>query len=270
MQSAIPLLPPAVQQQGIVVNKANNNFLLVIGLYSESGNTPEEDLGDILLTDMKDQISRINGVGNINIFGNAHAMRIWLNPNKLASHNLTVSDVTNALHSQNIDVSAGQLGGLPAIKGQQLNATIVVQSKLASVEEFKNILLFVDEDGSSVFLKDVAEIEIGSQNYSTLARYKGKPAAGMVVILASGANAIKTSQAIKETVKNMEYTLPSDVKVVYPYDSTPFIRLSIKSVIKTLIEAIILVFIVIYLFLQNFRATLVPVIAIPVVILSTH
>jgi multidrug efflux pump len=269
LQSAIPLLPPAVQQQGIVVNKANNNFLLVIGLYSESGNTPEEDLGDILLTDMKDQISRINGVGNINIFGNAHAMRIWLNPNKLASHNLTVSDVTNALHSQNIDVSAGQLGGLPAIKGQQLNATIVVQSKLASVEEFKNILLFVDEDGSSVFLKDVAEIEIGSQNYSTLARYKGKPAAGMVVILASGANAIKTSQAIKETVKNMEYTLPSDVKVVYPYDSTPFIRLSIKSVIKTLIEAIILVFIVIYLFLQNFRATLVPVIAIPVVILGT-
>lgn len=269
LQSAIPLLPPAVQQQGIVVNKANNNFLLVIGLYSESGNTPEEDLGDILLTDMKDQISRINGVGNINIFGNAHAMRIWLDANKLASHKLTVTDVINALRSQNIDVSAGQLGGLPAIKGQELNATIVVQSKLKSVEEFENILLFVDEDGSSIFLKDVAKVEIGSQNYSTIARYKGKPAAGMVVILASGANAIKTSHAIKETVKNMEYILPSDVKVVYPYDSTPFIKLSIKSVIKTLIEAIILVFIVIYIFLQNFRATLIPVIAIPIVILGT-
>jgi multidrug efflux pump len=269
LQSAIPLLPPSVQQQGVQVNKANNNFLLVVGLYSESGQTPAEDLGDILLTNARDQVARINGVGNINVFGNPHSMRVWLDPNKLFSYKLTVGDVINAIKAQNVDVSAGQLGGLPAIKGQELNATIIAQSKLKTVKEFENILLFADQNGSAVYLKDVAKVKIGALNYSTVARYKGKPAAGMVVILASGANAIKTATAVKEKVAELQKTLPRDVKVIFPYDSTPFIKNSIKSVVKTLFEAIALVFIVMILFLQKFRATLIPVIAIPVVLLGT-
>ena len=269
IQSALPLLPQSVQEQGVIVNKSNNNFLLVIGLYSENGNTSAQDLGDILLTSAKDQIARINGVGNVNVFGNPHAMRIWLNPHKLASYKITVSDVIAAIRAQNIDVSAGQLGGLPAIKGQELNASIIAQSRLQNVDEFKNILLVAQEDGSAVYLKDVSKIEIGGQSYSTIARYKGKPAAGMAVILASGANAIDTAKAVKEKVKDLQKILPPDVKVIYPYDSTPFIKISISAVVQTLFEAILLVFLVMYLFLQNFRATLVPLIAVPVVLLGT-
>ncbi len=269
LQAALPLLPQSVQQQGVTVNKANNNFLLVIGLYSESGNTPDSDLGDILLTNVKDQISRVNGVGNVNVFGNPHSMRIWLNPNKLFAYNLTVSDIINAIRAQNIDVSAGQLGGLPAVQEQELNATIVAQSRLKTVNEFQNIVLYADQNGSYIRLQDVAKVEIGSLNYSTVARYKGKPAAGMAVVLASGANAIETSAAVKAKVEELQKTLPSDIKVVYPYDSTPFVKRSINGVVKTLFEAIILVFIVMYLFLQNFRATLIPVIAVPVVLLGT-
>ena len=269
LQAALHLLPQSVQQQGVVANKANNNFLLVIGLYSESGNTPDSDLGDILLTNVKDQISRVNGVGNVNVFGNPHSMRIWLNPNKLFAYNLTVPDVINAIRAQNIDVSAGQLGGLPAVHGQELNATIIAQSRLKTVKEFQNIVLSADQNGSYIRLQDVANIEIGSLNYSNVVRYKGKPAAGMAVVLASGANAIETSAAVKAKVEELQKTLPSDIKAVYPYDSTPFVKRSIVGVVKTLFEAIILVFIVMYLFLQNFRATLIPVIAIPVVLLGT-
>lgn len=269
LQAAMPLLPIEVQQQGVRVNKANNNFLLVVGLYSKDDSVSEEVLGDILLNDMKDTISRIDGVGNITVFGNPRAMRIWLNPNKLYSYNLTTAEVVAAIKVQNADVSAGQLGGLPAVKGQQLNATITSQSKLKTAEDFKKIVLRVNKNGSQVRLKDVAKIELGAQSYSTIARYKRHPAAGMAVILASGANALNTSKAVKEKVAELTKNLPKNVQVVYPFDSTPFIKLSIKGVVETLFEAIFLVFLVMLLFLQNFRATLIPTIAVPVVLLGT-
>ncbi len=269
LQAAMPLLPQEVQQQGVRVIKANNNFLLVIGLYSENDSVSEGVLGDILLSDMKDTISRINGVGNITVFGNPKAMRIWLNPHKLFGYKLTVAEIISAIKSQNSDVSAGQLGGLPAIAGQELNATITAQSKLKTAEEFSNIILRVNKNGSQVRLEDVAKIELGSQSYSTVARYKRHPATGMAVILASGANALETAENVKAKVSELTKTLPASVKVIYPYDSTPFIKLSIESVVKTLLEAVFLVFLVMLLFLQNFRATLIPTIAVPVVLLGT-
>lgn len=269
LQGAMPLLPQEVQQQGVRVNKANNNFLLVIGLYSKDDSISQEILGDILLSDMKDTISRINGVGNVTVFGNPRAMRIWLNPNRLFGYSLTVPEVTAAIKAQNADVSAGQLGGLPSVKGQQINATITAQSKLKTVEDFENIVLYVNQAGAQVKLKDVAEVELGSQSYSTVARYKKHPAAGMAVILASGANALDTAELVKEKVEELKQFLPKGIEVIYPLDSTPFIKLSIKGVVTTLFEAIFLVFLVMLLFLQNFRATLIPTIAVPVVLLGT-
>lgn len=269
LQAAMPLLPQEVQQQGVRVNKANNNFLLVIGLYSEDDSVSEGQLGDILLSDMKDSIARINGVGNVTIFGNPRAMRIWLNPNKLFGYNMTIAEVVSAIKVQNADVSAGQLGGLPAIEGQQINATITAQSKLKTVEEFKKIILRVNKNGSQIRLQDVAKVELGSQSYGTIARYKRHPASGMAVILASGANALDTAKNVKAKVEELKQFLPQGVQVIYPYDSTPFIKLSIKGVVETLLVAIILVFLVMLLFLQNFRATLIPTIAVPVVLLGT-
>ncbi|MDX2083253.1 MAG: efflux RND transporter permease subunit [Rickettsiales bacterium] len=268
LQAALPLLPQEVQQQGVRVNKANNNFLLVIGLYSKDDSVSEGVLGDILLSDMKDNISRIDGVGNTTIFGNPRAMRIWLNPAKLFAYKITTSEVIAAIKAQNSDVSAGQLGGLPALKGQQLNATITSQSKLKTVADFKKIILRANNSGAQVRLRDVARIELGSQSYSTVARYKRHPAAGMAVILASGANALKTAEAVKSKVNELKKFLPKGVEVIYPYDSTPFIKLSIKGVVETLAEAIFLVFLVMLLFLQNLRATLIPTIAVPVVLLG--
>ena len=269
LQAAMPLLPQEVQQQGVRVNKANNNFLLVIALYSEDDSVSEGELGDILLSSVKDNISRINGVGNITIFGNPRAMRIWLDPHKLFAHKFNVNDVIAAIKTQNADVSAGQLGGLPSVKGQQLNATITAQSKLKTIEDFEKIILRVNPNGGQVRLKDVAKIELGSQSYSTEARYKRHPASGMAVILASGANALDTAEAVKSNVNELTKTLPDGVKVIYPYDSTPFIKLSIKGVFITLMEAVLLVFLVMLLFLQNLRATLIPTIAVPVVLLGT-
>ncbi len=269
IQTAIPLLPQEVQQQGIRVNKANNNFLLVIGLYSEDGSIKEDELSDFLFTDMKDIVSRINGVGDVMIFGNPRAMRIWVDPAKLYSYKLTINEVVVAIKSQNRDLASGQLGGLPSVKGQEINATINAQSKLKTVKDFEKIVLRASTKGAQVYLKDVAKIELGSQSYNRIARYKRKPAAGMAVMLASGANALTTADEVKERVKELSKFLPPSVKVIYPIDSTPFIKLSIKSVIYTLIEAVILVFLVMLLFLQNFRATLVPTIAVPVVLLGT-
>lgn len=269
LQTAMPLLPQEVQQQGVRVIKANNNFLLVIGLYSQDDSVEEGILGDLLLSDIKDNISRINGVGNVLVFGNPRSMRIWLNPHKLYGYKLTTSDVIAAIKAQNSDVAAGQLGGLPAKKGQQLNATITSQSKLKTVEEFEKIILRGAKNGGKVLLKDVAKVEIGSQSYSTSARYKRHPAAGMAVILASGANALDTAAAVKSKMSELTKNLPQGVKVIYPYDATPFIKLSIEGVVVTLIEAVFLVFLVMLLFLQNFRATLIPTIAVPVVLLGT-
>ncbi|MAZ44893.1 MAG: hydrophobe/amphiphile efflux-1 family RND transporter [Legionellales bacterium] len=269
LQSALPLLPQEVQQQGVTVTKANSSFLLVAGFYSEDGSISQSELGDILNSTVKDTIARVNGVGNVTVFGEPHSMRIWLNPHKLFSYNLTVMDVQNAIQVQNTDVSAGQIGGLPAIKGQQINATISAQSRLQTVEDFQKIILRVNTDGSQVRLHDVARVELGSQGYGRVVRYKRKPASGIAVSLATGANALDTADAVKEQIATLKEFLPANIKVIYPYDTTPFVKLSIEDVIKTLIEAVVLVFLVMYLFLQNFRATLIPTIAVPIVLLGT-
>lgn len=269
LQAAMPLLPEEVQRQGVRVNKSNNNFLIVVGLYSEDDSTSQEKLGDILLSDMKDTIARIDGVGDITIFGDPLAMRIWLDPAKLFSYKISTAEVVAAIRAQNADVSAGQLGGLPAVNGQQINATITAQSRLQTVEQFQNIILRVTQNGAQVRLADVAKVELGSQDYDVIARYKRHPATGMAVILASGANALKTADLVRAKVTELTKNLPKGVKVVYPYDATPFIKLSIKGVVITLFEAVGLVFLVMLLFLQNFRATLIPTIAVPVVLLGT-
>lgn len=269
VQGAVSQLPQEVQQLGVTVNKANASFLLVIGVYSETGQLGQDQLSDILITNFRDQISRINGVGSVQIFGDQNAMRIWLDPAKLNSFNMTPLDVQSALQVQNTDISAGQLGAMPAVEGQQINATIKAQSRLQTVEDFQSIILRVNTDGSQVRLKDVARVELGSEGYSRIARYKRNPAAGMAVTLATGANALETADLVKEQVKEIQKVLPADVQVIYPLDTTPFVKLSIKSVVHTLIEAVILVFLVMLLFLQNLRATLIPLIAVPVVLLGT-
>ncbi len=269
VQSAISLLPQEVQSQGVTVTKSNGSFLLVAGFYSEDGSISQQELGDMLSSKIQDSISRINGVGNVTVFGDPHSMRIWLNPHKLLSYNMTVMDVSAAIRDQNIDVSAGQIGGLPAVPGQQINATITAQSRLQTVDDFNKIILRVNTDGSQVRLSDVARVELGAQTYTRLVRYKRQPAAGIAVSLATGANALQTADDVKAKIAELSKFLPEKVKIIYPYDSTPFVRLSIKGVVETLIEAIFLVFLVMYLFLQNFRATLIPTIAVPVVLLGT-
>lgn len=269
LQAAMPLLPQEVQQQGVTVTKANNSFLLVAGFYSEDGSISQQELGDMLNSTVRDAVARINGVGNVTVFGEPHSMRIWLNPHKLLSYNLTVMDVRSAIQAQNTDVSAGQIGGLPALEGQQINATITAQSRLQTVEDFEKIILRVNTDGSQVRLRDVARVELGSQGYARIVRYKRKPAAGVAVSLATGANALDTAAAVKKRISELKKFLPPAVKINYPYDTTPFVELSIKEVIKTLVEAVVLVFVVMYLFLQNFRATLIPTIAVPIVLLGT-
>jgi multidrug efflux pump len=269
LQGAMSSLPAEVQQQGVTVSKSSGSFLMVIGFVSEDETIPRADIADFVVTTVRDPIARTNGVGNVRVFGAKHAMRIWLNPNKLLSYNLTVSDVSSAISAQNTEVTAGQIGGAPSIEGQQINATITAQSKLQTTEEFANILLRVNRDGSQVRLGDVARIEIGAENYNVVARYNGKPATGMGINLATGANALDTATAVKETMASLLPLFPEGVEVVYPYDTTPFVEVSIKEVVNTLFEAIVLVFLVMFLFLQNWRATLIPTIAVPVVLLGT-
>ncbi|MGE4158985.1 MAG: efflux RND transporter permease subunit [Planctomycetota bacterium] len=269
IQGALSLLPQEVQSQGVTVTKANASFLLVVGLHCEDGSTTQEELGDILSSQVQDAIARVSGVGSVRVFGDPHSMRIWIDPSKLLSYGLSVNDIKRAIQGQNMDVSAGQFGGLPAVPGQQLNATITAQSRLSTVEDFNRIVLRVDAEGARVFLSDVARVELGSQSYSRIVRYKRHPAAGMAINLASGANALDTAERVKERMAQLSKFLPPGVQVSYPFDSTPFVRLSIREVVKTLIEAMVLVFLVMYLFLQNFRATLIPAIAVPVVLLGT-
>jgi len=269
IQAAITRLPQVVQSLGVRVTKSSSDFLLVIGLYAEDGSLTQGDLGDIAVTTFQDQISRINGVGDMRVFGNQYAMRIWLDPDKLYSYQLTPLDVQAALQAQNTDVSAGQLGGLPARPNQQINATVTAQSLLQTAEDFRNLVLRVNPNGSQIRLRDVARVERGSQSYDVIVRYKGKAATGMGVMLASGANALETSRLVKEKVAELAALLPPGVNVIYPRDATPFIEKSIESVVQTLLEAVFLVFLVMLLFLQNFRATLIPTIAVPVVLLGT-
>ncbi len=269
VQGAVSLLPQEVQALGVTVTKSNSTFLLVVGFYSEDGSVSQGDLGDFLVSNFRDPISRINGIGSVQVFGSQYAMRVWLDPAKLLAYGLTPLDVQAAIRQQNTDISAGQLGALPAIQGQQINATVTAQSRLQTIDDFRNIILRVNTDGGQVRLNDVARVELGSETYGTIARYKRKPATGMAVSLATGANALETAEAVKTKVAELSKTLPDNVKVIYPFDSTPFIELSIDSVVQTLIEAVILVFFVMLLFLQNLRATLIPTIAVPVVLLGT-
>lgn len=269
LQLATPLLPQEVQQQGIRVTKSASNFLMVIALISEDGSMDRYDIADYMVSNIQDPISRTLGVGDFQIFGAQYAMRIWLDPTKLTNFAMTPVDVANAIREQNVQVSAGQLGGLPASPNQQLTATIIGKTRFETPEQFENILLKVKQDGSQVRLKDVARVELGGENYSVNAEYNGSPATGMGIKLATGANALETARAVRETLAELEPFFPQGMKIVYPYDTTPVISASIKGVVVTLAEAVVLVFLVMYLFLQNIRVTLIPALAVPVVILGT-
>ncbi|ENJ6393230.1 efflux RND transporter permease subunit [Salmonella enterica] len=269
LQLATPLLPQEVQQQGISVEKSSSSFLMVAGFVSDNPNTTQDDISDYVASNIKDSISRLNGVGDVQLFGAQYAMRIWLDANLLNKYQLTPVDVINQLKVQNDQIAAGQLGGTPALPGQQLNASIIAQTRLKDPQEFGKVTLRVNTDGSVVHLKDVARIELGGENYNVVARINGKPASGLGIKLATGANALDTATAIKAKLAELQPFFPQGMKVVYPYDTTPFVKISIHEVVKTLFEAIILVFLVMYLFLQNIRATLIPTIAVPVVLLGT-
>ncbi|TPL96073.1 efflux RND transporter permease subunit [Mesorhizobium sp. B2-3-10] len=262
-------LPQVVQSNGITVSKSSTGFLMVIGFVSSDGKMNSTDLADYVDATVNDTLKRVEGVGSTQLFGSGYAMRIWLDPDKLAKYALMPSDVASAIEAQNTQVSAGQLGGLPARKGQQLNATVTAKSRLQTAEQFRNIILKSQTDGSLVRLNDVATVELGAESYTTQANYNGKPAAGVAVNLATGANAISTAEAVRSTINRLSSTFPQGVEVVYPYDTSPFVRLSIEEVVKTLAEAIVLVFLVMFIFLQNLRATIIPTIAVPVVLLGT-
>jgi multidrug efflux pump len=269
LQLATPLLPQEVQQQGMRVAKYQRNFMMVVGLVSMDGSLTKEDLSNYIVSNMRDPIARTSGVGDFQVFGAQYAMRIWLDPQKLVKYQLTPVDVSSAIQSQNVQIASGQLGGLPAVPGQQLNATIIGKTRLTSVEEFGKIFLKVDQSGAQVRLRDVARVELGGENYSIDAQFNGKPASGMALRLATGANALDTAKAVRATIERLKPFMPPGMEVVYPYDTTPVVTASIHEVVKTLGEAILLVFLVMFLFLQNFRATLIPTIAVPVVLLGT-
>ncbi|MEI8657912.1 MULTISPECIES: efflux RND transporter permease subunit [Vibrio] len=262
-------LPNEVTQQGITVSKSSSSFLMVVGFVSTDGSMDNTDLSDYMISNIKDPLSRVQGVGEVQVFGAQNAMRIWLDPNKLNKYSLTPAQVKSAVSAQNTQVSVGQLGATPSVKGQRLNATITAQSRMRTVSEFENILLRVDTDGAQIRLKDVARVELGAESYQAVALYNGKYAAGIAIKLATGANALDTSKLVKARINEMSPTFPDNIEVIYPYDTTPFVQISIEEVVHTLIEAVVLVFLVMYLFLQNFRATLIPTIAVPVVLLGT-
>lgn len=266
---ATPLLPQEVQQQGIRVTKAVKNFLLVIGVVSRDGSMTKDDLSNYIVSNMQDPISRTAGVGDFQVFGSQYAMRVWLDPAKLNNFSLTPVDVKAAIAAQNIQVSSGQLGGLPAAPGQQLNATIIGKTRLQTAEQFNKILLKVNKDGSQVRLSDVADVGLGGENYSINAQFNGAPASGLAVKLANGANALDTAKALRKTIDTLKPFFPQGMEVVFPYDTTPVVTESIKGVVETLVEAIVLVFLVMFLFLQNFRATVITTMTVPVVLLGT-
>jgi len=269
LQSATALLPLEVQQEGLTVAKSARNFALIVALESVDGSHDQDDLGDYIASQVQDPLSRVTGVGDTQFFGSQYAMRIWLDPIKMANLQTTVGDVTSAITAQNDQVSAGQIGGLPTVAGQRLNAIVNVQSRLQTPEEFRQILLRTNADGSAVRLGDVARVEMGAETEAYISRYNGHPATGLAIKLAPGANALATIRAVKAKMAELSATFPPDIKVVYPIDTSPFISLSIKDVVVTLFEAVALVFLVILVFLQNWRATLIPTIAVPVVLLGS-
>ncbi|WP_089178033.1 efflux RND transporter permease subunit [Bosea sp. AS-1] len=262
-------LPSVVQSTGITVAKASTGFLMVVAFVSTDGRMTTTDLADYVDSTLNDTLKRVEGVGTTQLFGAGYAMRIWLNPDALRKYALMPSDVINAIQAQNTQVSAGQLGGLPQVKGQQLNATVTAASRLQTPAQFENIILKSGSSGSIVRLNDVARVELGAKSYDTSSRYNGNPTTGLAISLATGANAINTAKAVQATIDRFKQTLPEGVEVTYPYDTTPFVTLSIEKVVHTLFEAILLVFVVMFVFLQNIRATFIPMLAVPVVLLGT-
>jgi HAE1 family hydrophobic/amphiphilic exporter-1 len=269
LQLAMPQLPQEVQRQGVRVAKSASNFLMIAAFVSADGSMTRNDISDYVVSTLQDPISRVPGVGEIQAFGSQYAMRIWLDPDKLLAYGLTSLDVSAAIQAQNAQVSAGQFGGSPAVPGQQLNATITAQTRLQTAEEFADIILRVTPRGSQVRLRDVARVELAGESFDVESFINGKPSSGMGIRLASGANALATADAIRARIDELSQFFPEGLQVVYPVDSTPFVRISIEEVVKTLAEAIGLVFLVMLLFLQNIRATLIPTIAVPVVLLGT-
>ena len=269
LQLATPLLPQAVQQLGTKVTKSSSSFLLVMAFVSEDGSMSKYDLANYVASNVEDPVSRIDGVGTVTLFGSQYAMRIWLDANKLTNFGLTPVDVQTALQAQNVQVAGGSLGGTPSVPGQVLQATITEATLLNTPEQFGNVLLKVNPDGSRVRIKDVGRIELGGENYNFDTKYNGQPTAGFGIQLATGANALATAKAVRAKIDELSKYFPHGLVVKYPYDTTPFVKISIEEVVQTLVEAIFLVFCVMYLFLQNFRATLIPTIAVPVVLMGT-
>ena len=269
LQLAMPLLPQAVQRQGVNVSKSRSGFLQVVAFVSPDGSLTRNDISDYVIAHIVDPLSRVPGVGNVQVFGAPYAMRIWLDPNKLSTYNLATTDVIAAVQAQNAQVAVGQLGGTPAVTGQQLNATVSAQDRMQTPEQFRAIVVRSNADGSVLTLGDVARVELGAETYEFLSRYNGQPASGIAISLATGANALETAKGVEAALTQMQPFFPAGMKPVWPFDTTPFVRASIKEVVKTLAEAIILVFLVMLLFLQNLRATLIPTIAVPVVLLGT-
>lgn len=269
LDGAKPLMPQVVQQMGITVSKSTRNILMLVALYSEDGSMDQNDLSDYINTNIQSILSRVDGVGEASAFGGQYAMRIWLDPAKLVSYGLTPADIRTAVKAYNVQVSSGQLGSRPTVEGQQLNVSVNVQDLLQTPDQFGEIPVRINRDGSTIYLKNVATMELGSEYYETNGLYNGMPSAGLMIRLASGANALDTADAVKAKMAEMSRYFPKGMKVVYPYDTTPFVRVAMREVVKTLIEAIILVFIVMFLFLGSFRATLIPTIAVPVVLLGT-
>ena len=269
LQLAMASLPNVVQQQGVTVSKSTRNWLLIISLTSEDGSMDSNDLQDYAYSNLEKVLARIPGVGEVQEFGAQYAMRVWLNPDKLTDYHLTMDEVIAALQAYNVEVSAGQFGGAPAVKGQRLNASIIVQNLLKTPDEFANIPVRTNPDGSVVRVKDIGRTELGTEAYDIFRYYNGKPAAALAIRQEPGANALETADAVRKKMEEMGQYFPHGMKLVYPYDTTPFVRVAIHEVVKTLFEAVILVFLVMWLFMGNLRATLIPTIAVPVVLLGT-
>ncbi len=269
LQLAMASLPDMVQRQGVKVSKSTRNYLIIVGLISEDGSMDGEDLRDYAQSNMEKILARVPGVGEVENFGAQYAMRVWINPDKLTNYNLTMEDVIMALRAYNVEVSAGQFGGAPAVKGQRLNSAIIVQHLLQTPEEFASIPVRTNPDGSVIRIKDIGRTELGTERYDVISEYNGMPAAAMGIRQVAGANALDTADAVKQKLEEMSHYFPPGMKVVYPYDTTPFTKVAIEEVVKTLFEAVLLVFAIMYLFMGTFRATLIPTIAVPVVLLGT-
>jgi multidrug efflux pump len=269
VQQAVARLPQQVQQQGVTVTKSSPDFLMIVGVYDAADKSSNFDVSDWLASNLQDDLSRLPGVGDVNVFGSPYAMRIWLDPHRLASFQLMPSDIIAAISSQNTEVAAGEVGGMPQPEGQMINATVTAQSRLQTPEEFRNIIVKADPNGARVLLGDVARVELGAENYSVRTRVNGHPGAGMGIYLEPGANALRTAELVKSKVEDIAPRMPAGYEYAYANDTTNFIKLSISEVVKTLIEAILLVVIVMFVFLQSWRATMIPFIAVPVVLLGT-